>query len=589
MQSLLAPVGHGPVTMPGGDTGCFVFCPAPPGPSLAATMRPWSEPELMDHVLKPLTAALTAMQARGATHRSIRASNVFQAAPGVAVTLGAAWSAPPACHQPNWMEPPYVSACLPSGRGDGTAADDVYALGALLVMLSLGVSPVEGVAEQAVQQRKLELGSYAAIVGTHRLPPALAELVRGMVADDPDHRPSLELLASPGAARARRIAARPARRAQRAVELGSQQAWTARTLAYALQHEAETGIVLLRNGAIGRWLRRSLGDMAMAARVEEALRAEPMQAAGNARTDAMLVMRVVAALDPAAPLLWRSTMLWPSGFGTALDHALHHAPETTEALAEFVAQGVAGLWAEHRTGHEAAAAKRAAQEMRGWLTAGRNGTGLLRVCYALNPLAPCDSPAMTRTWVTKLAEVLPALEAAAVGQPRADRALVDTHVTAFIAARRDARLDTDIAHLAGVLSPANLLSQLQLLALLQAKTHRAKLPALCAWAADAMQPIIQQFNSRSRRARLMERVAILGQAGQLAPIAELVENRLDVVQDRSGMVSARKRITIIDATIADMTSSLADRTLQTRRVGQDVAVGVGMLACVAALALAIFT
>ncbi len=587
-RNLLTPLGHGPVMMPGGDTGYFVFCPAPAGPSLATTLRPWSELELMEHVLKPVTAVLAAMQTRGVTHRAIRAANVFQAAPGVAVTLGAAWSAPPACHQPDWVEPPYVSACLPAGRGDGTAADDVYALGALLVMLSLGVCPVAGVPEQAVQHRKLELGSYAAIVGTHRLPSALAELVRGMLADDPDHRPSLELLASPGAARARRIAARPSRRAQRAIELGSQQVWTARTLAYALQHEAAAGVVLLRNGAIGHWLRRSLGDMATATQVDEALHAEPMQAMGNARADAILVMRVAAALDPAGPLLWRSIMLWPSGLGAALDHALHYAPETAEVLAEFVAQSIAGLWAERRTGHDAATARHAAQEMRGWLMAGRNGTGLLRVCYALNPLAPCDSPAMTRTWVTKVAELLPALEAAASGQPRGSHALVDPHVTAFVAARRDARLDTDIAHLAGVLSPANLLSQLQLLALLQAKTHPAKLPALCAWAADAMQPIIQQFNSRSRRTRLSERLATLGQAGQLIPIVELMENRLEITHDRDGLTSARERIAEIDAMIADMTNSLAARTLRTRRVGQDVATGLGLLACVAALALAAF-
>ena len=585
-RNLLAPMAHGPVALPGEDVGYFVFCPAPPGPSLAAAMRSWSEPELMDDVLKPLVAVLASLRARDVTHRAIRADNVFQSAPGSPVTLGAAWSAPPACHQPHWVEPPYASACMPAGRGDGTAADDVYALGALLVMLSLGGNPVAGVPDKAVLQRKLDLGSYAALVGTHRLPTALAELVRGMVADDPDHRPSLELLASPAAARARRIAARPSRRAQRAIELGSQQAWTARSLAYALQHEAAAGVTLLRTGAVDRWLRRSLGDTAMAARVDEA-RASAAQTVGDPGSDAILVMRVTAALDPTAPILWRSLMLWPSGFGAALDHALHHAPDMTERLAEFVMQNISGLWAEQQNLPDAAAARQAAQEMRGWLTAGRHGTGLIRLCYGLNPLVPCNSPLTMQHCVTKLAELLPALEAAA-RQPRGERILVDAHVAAFIAARRDARLDMDLAHLARVVSPADPLSQLQLLALLQVKTHPAALPALGAWVVDAMKPIIQRFNSRSRRVRLAEKLTTLGQAGLLAPIAELMGNRADVAEDHDGLAAARDRITEIDMTLADMTHSLASWTAQTQQVGQDIAAGLALLACVAALAWAAF-
>ncbi len=593
-RNLLTPSGHGPVAMPGGDTGYFVFCPAPPGPSLAAALRPWSEPELMEHVLAPVTAALADMQARNVTHRAVQAANVFQAAPGLAVTLGAAWSAPPACHQPSWMEPPCVSACLPAGRGDGTAADDVYALGALLVMLSLGVNPVAGVPDEAVLKRKLEMGSYAAIVGAHRLPGALAELVRGMLADDPDHRPSLELLASPSAARARRTSARPSRRAQRAIELGGQQAWTARSLAYALRQEAAAGLTLLRSGAIDRWLRRSLGDVDMAARVDEALHqgTAPAMAGARANTawaDAVLAMRVVAALDPAAPLLWRSVMLWPSGFGAALDHASHHAPETLDALAELAAQAIPGLWAERRKpGPEVAAAKRIAQETRVWSVAGQKGAAI-RLRYSLNPLTPCDSPMVGQNWVTTLAELLPVLEAVAAKQPREGRALADPHLAAFVAARRDTRLDADLGHLASLVSPPDLLSQLQLLARLQAKTHQAGLPGLTAWAVDAMQPVVQQFSSRSRRVRLAARLAALGRAGQLAPIAELMDNRQELAADRDGVAAARARIAAIDSAVAAMTGSLAVRTTQTQQVGQDVAAGLGLLACVAALSLALFT
>ena len=72
------------------------------------------------------------------THRGIRPDNVFQAAPGQPVVLGTAWAAPPAMAQPALFEPPYSAMCLPAGRGDGSIADDVYALGVLLLCLALG-------------------------------------------------------------------------------------------------------------------------------------------------------------------------------------------------------------------------------------------------------------------------------------------------------------------------------------------------------------------------------------------------------------------------------------------------------------------
>ncbi|MEJ1979251.1 MAG: hypothetical protein WDN49_27210 [Acetobacteraceae bacterium] len=137
----------------------------------------------------------------------------------------------------------------------------------------MGENPLAELGEETIIRRKLEIGSFATIVGTHRLPVAIAELVRGMLADDPEHRPSPALLGDPMAARARRIAARPPRAgAQKAIEIGSSQIWTARELAHAILREPDQGAALLRTGVVDRWLRRSIGDTAMASRMDEVSR-----------------------------------------------------------------------------------------------------------------------------------------------------------------------------------------------------------------------------------------------------------------------------------------------------------------------------
>ncbi len=66
--------------------------------------------------------------------------------------------------------------CHPAGRGDGSIADDVYALGVLLLTLALGRLPLAELDDTAILRRKLEQGSHGALVGDERLPPLIADL-----------------------------------------------------------------------------------------------------------------------------------------------------------------------------------------------------------------------------------------------------------------------------------------------------------------------------------------------------------------------------------------------------------------------------
>jgi hypothetical protein len=174
--------------------------------------------------------------------------------------------------------------------GEGSVADDVYALGALMVVLALGVTPLAAFDPAGIVRRKLELGSFAALVGDARLPSAIADLTRGMLAEDPEHRPTPRLLLDPDAARARRIAARPRKRAQSPARIGAWSVWDTRALAHAVADSPEPGVAALRSGAVEAWLRRGLGETALAARVDEAVRTRPPGELEH-RADALLVLR----------------------------------------------------------------------------------------------------------------------------------------------------------------------------------------------------------------------------------------------------------------------------------------------------------
>ena len=598
LDTVLCPIAHGvgpalpepgqlAVNLAGHRTGYFVICPAPPGPSVAAHPRPWREPELLDLVLRPIAQALEVLHGAGVTHRAIRPDNVFQSSAGQPVVLGAAWAAPPAALQPTLFEPPYSALCLPSGRGDGSPADDIYAFGVLLITLAFGHKPMDGWDDAAILRRKLELGSYAALSAEERLPPFIADLVRGMLAEDPDHRPSAALLLDPPAARARRVAARPSRRAQRPLEIGGNAVWGARQAAHLLATDPAQAVPALRSGRIDHWLRHGLGDASLAARLDEVVRHRVTEARpADPAADALLAMRCVALLDPLAPICWQGIALWPDGIGPALASSMD--PGSTETgvaqkLTELIAAEGIAAWAQMRPDRcDVALLKMETRQMHAVQRLPGQGGGVRRLCYQLNPLLPCASPLVDQRFVVQLTDLLPTLNANAA-DPTKSRP-IDPPMAAFIAARSEPGLDTEVAALTdNDTDTAGALAQLRLFAQLQARFFPRPLPALAAWLVVRSGVLTSVWYSHNRRARIQEQMNRLAASGLIAPILGLIEDRGAREADRQEAQNALNSVAGIDAALRQLRHGSAGRADLAYRLGQEIAAGIGLAALAAVL------
>jgi len=586
IDGVLTPVAHGSAPGPHGEAGYFVVCPAPPGPPLAEHLRIWPEAPLIAHVLRPIALVLEKLAARGVTHRAIRLNNVFEGQHGQPLVLGAAWAEPPAMHQPALFEPPYSAMCHPAGRGDGSIADDVYALGVLLLTLALGRLPLAGLDDTAILRRKLEAGSHGALAGDERLPPIIGDLLRGMLAEDPEHRPTPTLLLDPGVARSRRVAARPPRKAQRALTIGSIEVWDSRTLAYALTMEQEHATGALRGGAAVPWLRRGLGDATLVTKVEDIIHHRLSElSAEEGRSDAMMVMRAVAAIDPLAPLCWNGVALWPDGLGSLLA-AAPGEPPLASSLEGLVAVEAVGSWGALRAERcDSAMLRLEARQNRAWLGIRGVAGGLPRLTYLLNPLLPCASPMVADRWVVRLADLPAALESAVAANPKA--VALDAHLAAFIAARGDGRVENDANNLSGGAQNPIGLPELRLLAQLQVRYHPRPLPALAAWIAGAAAPMIALWYNRPRRQELTERVRSLAQAGMLLPMLTLLEDPTGRNIDANGAKLAAAELNRIEAALRGIAAGATERSSTAERIGQEVAAGVGLAALATMLALAV--
>ncbi len=602
-KGTLWPLALGTARRPDGTIGQFVYSRAPTGRSLAtalaAEFTPWGEAELIADALRPLAAVLEALQARGLTHRAIRPDNVFSTGRGGPVTLGGAWAAPPAIHQPTAFEPPYSGICLPAGRGDGRIADDVYALGVLLVVLATGRLPMEGMDAAAIVRRKLDLGCFDALVGRERLPGGIADLVRGMTAEDPEHRLTPRMLADPHAARARRVAARPERRAQAPIDLSGtlsgNAAWTARALAGAIAAEPEQGARALRLGVVDRWLRRGLGDTILAGRADEAVRVRAAEGpADDSRADHVLAARAVAILDPLAPLCWRRIALWPDGLGPAL--AAHGSPnlagdrvgELADTLHDLVADEVMASWAQARAGGtDPSRIRNETRRHRDLLIGRRPNLGTERLRYALNPLLVCSSATLAGKWVAQASDLLAALEQVAASPDRPAAGPLDREVIAFLAARTDQRVDAELALIEDRTKPAEAaIAQLRLLARLQPRTHSEPLPRLAAWLADLAAPAVEMWRSRSARQAIERQLRAMSATGRLPAVLAVLDDE-PLAADREGAERAEATVANLDRQIAALRAGEAGRRVLAERIGHEVAAGVGFAAITLAIVAAV--
>ena len=575
IDSLMVPLGHGVAPLSGGKgEGFFIICPSPPGPPVSAGLNRWPEKALLDLVLTPIARVLEVLHSQNLTHRAIRPNNVFQAARGQPVTLGAAWAAPPAMHQPAVFEPPYSAMCHPVGRGEGSIADDVYALGVLLLTLAGGKIPMADMDDPAIIRWKLDLGSFTALTRDITLSSSLTDLLRGMLAEDPEHRPLPSMLVDLVHARGRRIAARPARRSQRSLMLNDIAIFDARMLGFALLSDEKKAVQFLRNGLVTQWLRRGLGDAAMAAQVEDLVRGRMADTKSGARGDPLLVMHVINAINPRMPLCWRGVALWPDALPSFLAEGIATNTDLLGPAEELVVHDIPGIWLSVESRLERPECPDMLQ-YRHFLRDGGPG-GLLRLFYSLNPLLPCRGPAMATNWIVSMPDLMRFLEQTA---ENAGSSLIDLQIAAFIAARADRKIEMQINGLTSAKDAESFrLAELALLRDLQSRYHASPMPALAKWAAARLRRDIERWRNRPRREALRLRLDALAQVGFLSRLLAVTEDVAARTLDIVGAQGAANEMAMIDAEVAGIDHGDKVRFADAERFGQAITGGVGLSA-----------
>lgn len=579
------PEDWGPIYWPPTGERCFaIIFRRPEGgavmPSLTAGIPKIDPEEIIKSVLNPALVTLSVFERKKITHRAIRPDNMFRTAvEGAPFLFGDCVSVPPSWGQSTIFETIESSMAPPWARGKGTISDDIYALGASMLILGIGKCSVANMSERDLLDAKVEQGSFGALLNGDVVPGRLREPIRGMLSDDPVDRWTLDDLRQWTAGTLRRTA-RPVReyKTDRPVKFRDHDFRNTRALAQAYGVHWKQAADQLRSKAFDTWLQRGLSDTDLAEELTDLIAAS-LGAEGDAG-DAKLVTRACAMLDPEGPLRYKGMIVMPDGVGYALSHAVEkNDTDTIGLITEMVHKGFATDWFELKVAMgrsdltlEAKTFKRLQQFVR----QSGPGYGVERVLYELNPFLPCRSELLKSSYVYSLRDLLPAIDKY-VSQHGGVKKFIDRHIAAFVGSRISGSIDNQLAaleHSAGISVSAKI-GMAGMLAKVQHEYQNQRVPHLTGWLAAELEPAISKFQSKSLRQKVRERIDQAAQEGNLMEIYHTLSNKSIQQKDSKGHTRAKREYNEAKREIGRLES--AEFQEEARRTGWKIAAGISLV------------
>jgi eukaryotic-like serine/threonine-protein kinase len=552
-QGVLTPIEVGAVDWAPANRRMFaIVCEQPAGERLVGPtvnlMDPWSEEAIAAYIVAPIIQTLTELERELLPHRGIRPSNIFFRDESRRVAmLGDCMTAPPGLYQSVVYETIEGALSQSHTRGAGSVAQDLYALGVLVLHLLFGKLPGAGMTEDKLIEDKVKRGSFSALVADQRVPTGLNELLRGLLVDETPSRWRVgDVQMWLDGRRMTNKAAPLPTRAQRGFEIGGEECETARHLALMLDNqEPEDAGRILRGQPFENWITRSLGDKKVVEAMNTAFSTRN-DAPGAGGQTAQLVSRALMALDPSSPIRFREAATAVDGVGALLAVTMLNGSDLKLPI-ELLTARLPQFWCLRQSSAkgEDQTMIRFFDKMQRHIEDKRPGYGIERVAYEMMPGLHCLSPFIESRYVDQVQDLLAAIEFAAQAKT-IDVSPVDRHIAAFLSVNDH---DVDEGHLYQLISaePATrILGGLQILAFLQESYGPAAVPGLIQLFAHQAKPVIERFKSRYTRTRLQNGLAAILKEGNLRKLADYLdsaeEQRKDVQRFQRARVEFQQTI-----------------------------------------------
>lgn len=532
-----------------------------------------TEYDVPKKLAEPLAHTLQKMAIDDAPHRAIRPDNIFFKDEDMSeIIIGENISSPPGYDQPTIFEPIERAMADPSGRGVGTAGDDIFALGVTIGILVLGHNPVAKIKDEDLISARLEQGSYAVIFGNSRIPLPLLEPLRGMLNDDPalrwDYNEISDWLTGQ---RTSPLKKQPLVKADTPFPFRGKEYVNPRALAQHFSEKIPDAAKAASSDAFDVWLRRSLGVEGLAELVKGIVQNTQFHKEGYQGTDEFMVCNLCMVLDPSGPIRYKTTSFMPDGFGPmAAIQMLHNGQG--QIVGEVLSYDITSAWFNRQNPAFPGTSELRANfsTLKGFLSIKDIGYGIERVLYEVNQSLPCHSPLIAQDYVLLIEHVLPALDKAASSADTNQRP-IDRHIAAFIAARFDQDILPHLKALASDARDTSVIGLLSLYAFLQWKLREQQFLGLSSWVGGLLGPAINSYHNRITRGDIEKEIPRLVRKGSLPELFDLVDNADRRKDDREGYAEAQAEWLAAEEEVNDIEGAGDERITKAERAGQQAA------------------
>ena len=549
-----------------------------------------TEYDIPRKVIQPLVAALRHMASINVPHRAVRPDNIyFIDEECQEIVLGECVTSPEGFDQPIMFEPLERALASPAGRGKGSMVDDMYSLGASIVVIALGVNPIERMKGEDLLFRRTNLGSYATICGNARVPISLLEMVRGLLSDNPRERWGLDevekwlngLKQTPQQKKA-------AKKSDTPVRFGGRDHTNVRTLAHAFNRQIPEAVRVLKDETFHAWLKRSAGESDLSDSLKGFIDTALFHKDGMQGSDEFLVARCCAIMDPLGPIRYKGVSVYIDGIGPMLAMEVIRNGNV-QILTEIVLRDIYQFWTSDRAVFmDVVEAASVFTRVKTWLTNNTAGQGLERALYELNPGLACQSSHIIDDGIIFIEDLLPALDQAA-GHAEDKSKPTDRHVSAFIAARFNEDILPHLKALTAQKESTSVIGMLSLLAFLQWKLKAEPVYGLASWIGGLLGPAINGYHSRTTRREIEREIPKLVRKGSLPDMFDLIDNAEKRQEDQNGYADAVDEYATSAHEIEDIEGTGSELTEKAEKTGQKTAATVSIITTMIAMTIMFIT
>ncbi len=545
-----------------------------------------TEYDIPRKVISPLVDGLRHLNSINVAHRALRPDNLFYLDEECEViVLGDCVTAPPGYDQPIIFESLERAMASPAGRGTGSIIDDFYALGATVVILTLGHNPVERISGEELLFQRMTMGSYAAICGNARVPIPLLEPLRGLLSDDFNERWGLEQIDLWLNGRKQTpMQKKAAKKSETPYRFAGQDHTNIRTLAHAFNRQIPEAAKTVEDETFHAWLRRAGDEQELSDTIKGFVDSAKFNKESAQGSEEYLIARICAAMDPQAPMRFKGASVCMDGFGPML--AIEMIRDgNVQTLAEMVSKEIFQFWSGDRSMFlDTLDTARDFMQMKQWLSIPDFGYGLERCVYELNPGLPCQSPYLIEESVIGIRHLLPALDEAA-NHADAKSTPVDRHIASFIAARFNEDINPHLRALAAAKESTSLIGMLSLLAFLQWKLRAEPVYGLASWIGGLMSPAINSYHSRTTRRDMEREIPKLVRRGSLPDLFDMIDNAERRQEDQDGYADAIEEYSSCAQEIQQIEGTGSELVENAERTGQKSAAMLSVITTMIAISI----